>query len=849
MDVPPAKPVSETDPDPKEAKKAGLIPEPSVPTLQQLPTKRCRSKLFSTRRRSGRPSSRASSVTLGSVNGDDDGPVRSGCFNFRARFPALFRRTSRRPVPVAARQTPGPAPLITTPAQEAQMQQLATRIREGGENGDDVRVLQLKYDAIVANASTQQRSTAGLFKEACSTDLLFLIDTTGSMGAYIEAAKKQVRDIVADIKEAFFNEADVQIAVVGYKDHGDSNKYQFLDFTSSTEKVTDFLEELTAFGGGDAPEDVLGGLQQALNASWTQQTRCIIHIADAPAHGRALNTFGETVDRYPTPGSEPHHLTHTPLLQRMIGLNINYALLRINNTTDKMAQQFLEAYAPYAPDSKLLATNIYYRQSLVFLCSVRPAPRRRGKALHFEEQELGTTYSALRHLVVRNVTTSASRTASRLSGSTARDSFESGEMRFEPKVPSKTPAKRPARRQLLSMMGVPGAIAEAKEEEEEEEEETSNVKLDTAPPQWDKSSFFDKTLTFEAFSTDVDPSVSLDDLIASDDAITISATDLTVRQHSRPFAQGALRIASYARTANSTSPLVVKSFKPHHGRTKNLAHLADDMRMQVLCKALALEFNRLASPPTPLDFVVATCLKPSSPSPSSVAEIPCMSLEPFLPGTYTKYNSNFGWVNESDSPVDLVAKSAAAQAFSHYTYERSAGKLLVSDLQGVDGTLTDPAIHTMDAERFKLGDTNLGESGIKFFFATHKCNGYCKKLGLEASPAKMMGGAFIFRTDWGVSGTTAEGEEENAEEEVKVCANKFCKRIVAERDVMVEEGFEGEWCEACWVQLIDKREETKGVCSGGGGPMPHQFMVTGGVRFYYEALGRGKVVCEEHRGK
>ena len=201
----------------------------------------------------------------------------------------------------------------------------------------------------------------------------------------------------------------------------------------------------------------------------------------------------------------------------------------------------------------------------------------------------------------------------------------------------------------------------------------------------------------EAFSTDVDPSLTLDDLIASDDAITISATDLTLHIHSRPFAQGAMRIASYARTANSTSPLVVKSFKLHPSRhTKNLAHLADDMRIQVLCKAFAMEFNKLAFPPVPLDFVIATCLKPSSPSPTSVTDIPCMSLEPFLAGTYTKYNSNFGWVNETEEPAEIHSISETAQAFSHYTFERSGGKLLVSDLQGVEGTLTDPAIHTMD---------------------------------------------------------------------------------------------------------------------------------------------------------
>ena len=842
MDTTPPKPVPETDPDPKGAKKSGLIPEvdPAHATVRR---RRNPPGLLSARRWSRRPSSRASSITLASVDDNYDVPVRAGCLNLRARFATLFRRRTE----PAVRQTPArvPAPLATTPAQEAEMKQLASRIQNGGEEGDDVRVLQLKYDAIVANASTQPRSTAGLFKQACSTDLLFLIDTTGSMGAYIEAAKKQVRSIVEDIKEAFFNEADVQIAVVSYKDHGDSNKIQFLDFTSSAERVSHFLDELSAFGGGDAPEDVLGGIQQALNASWTQQTRCIIHIADAPAHGRALNNFGETIDKYPNPGTEPHRLTHGPLLQKMIGLNINYALLRINNTTDKMAQQFLHAYASAAPDCKLLKSNTYYRQACEYSENARPTPRRRGRALQFEEQELGTTYSALRHLVVRSVTTSVSRTASRLSGSTARDSFDSDDLRFEPKL-GKSPAKRPKRQPMFG--GFHGAIAEA-EEEEEEVEEYPETKLDTSPPQWDKASFLDKTLTVEAFSTDVDPSLSLSDLIVSDDAITISATDLTMRKHSRPFAQGAMRIASYARTAHSTSPLVVKSFKPHLGRShKNLAHLADDMRVQVLCKAFALEFNSLACPPVPLDFVIATCLKPSSPPPTAITDTPCMSLEPFLPGEYTKYNSNSGWVNDSPSPSSPATPSISdiAQAFSHYTFERSAGKLLVSDLQGVEGTLTDPAIHTADPERFKLADTNLGEAGMKFFFATHRCNEWCKKLGLEGSLGKMMSGGYVFRTEWVKNEDEDEGRKEGRGEVLKVCANKLCRKIlVAEEDVKVAEGFEGCWCERCWKQLMDKGAETKVACKIGGGLIPHQFGV---VKFYYEALGRALPrECVEHR--
>ena len=134
------------------------------------------------------------------------------------------------------------------------------------------------------------------------------------MCPYIAAAKHQVRSIVDDIKAAFLDESDVRVAVIGYADHADTPNIQFLDFTPSADQVHRFLDKLHAVGGDDAPEDVLGGVRQALNASWKQQTRCIIHIADAPPHGRVLHDLRDTQDNYPEPGSEPHGLTYEPLL-------------------------------------------------------------------------------------------------------------------------------------------------------------------------------------------------------------------------------------------------------------------------------------------------------------------------------------------------------------------------------------------------------------------------------------------------------------------------------------------------------------------------------------------------------
>ena len=49
----------------------------------------------------------------------------------------------------------------------------------------------------------------------------------------------------------------------------------------------------------DGPEDVAGALKKALSLNWKGDTRIIIHIADAPAHGSEYN--GGMGDHYPGP--------------------------------------------------------------------------------------------------------------------------------------------------------------------------------------------------------------------------------------------------------------------------------------------------------------------------------------------------------------------------------------------------------------------------------------------------------------------------------------------------------------------------------------------------------------------
>lgn len=656
------------------------------------------------------------------------------------------------------------------------------------------RLLELRREQRAAGAELHKRSTVGLFKQTCSTDVLFLIDTTGSMTSYISAAKKQVISIMKNIKTVFLNEADVRMAVVGYKDHYDSPNIEFLDFTPSADKVHSFLNQLRATGGGDAPEDVLGGIKHALNASWKQQTRCIIHIADAPPHGRNLQVGTDLTDSFPEPGSEPHGLTYEPLLKQMVELNINYALLRITATTDTMAFNFFKIYAAGGADGTLLRGNVHYNEARTISEDSLSHCKGGLGNLVFEEAALGTNYDALKKLVVRSVTSSASRTAVRTSSSLTRNPKKATEKKLD-----------------LNLASI-----------EEDEDDASEASLENVTPEWEIQGWLDETLLVEGFSPDigVHNHSTLNSMMASDDHIRIGITELAIQKRSQPFAQGAVRVASYARTASSSNRFVVKSFKKSG---KRLAHVAEDMQCQALCKAFALEFNALSREEQAIDFIVTTCLKGKS---EKALVDRYMSLEPFIEGTYVKYNNNSGYVNSDNN--DRFNK--VAQAFSHFTFERSRGRLLVCDLQGVGHVLTDPAIHTLDPERFKLADTNLGPEGFKFFFSSHVCNDICTKLGLQSNASMIASGKHKFRLNWPKLNRTT------------CCSNKLCGRIVRMASAKKSALFPGyHWCDACWPQL--KEFSANRTCSAPG--PEHEFEVS---EFFYESQGRkAPERCSAHR--
>ena len=117
-------------------------------------------------------------------------------------------------------------------------------------------------------------------------DVLFLIDTTGSMGDEIDRLKDSVRS-VADRISALPGDADLRLGMTLYRDRGDLFVTRTFDFTDSVDVFKAALAEVRAGGGGDTPEDLNAGLHEAVTRpSWRgdDTVKLVFLIADAPPH-------------------------------------------------------------------------------------------------------------------------------------------------------------------------------------------------------------------------------------------------------------------------------------------------------------------------------------------------------------------------------------------------------------------------------------------------------------------------------------------------------------------------------------------------------------------------------------
>lgn len=99
-----------------------------------------------------------------------------------------------------------------------------------------------------------------------------------------------------------------------------------------------------------------------------------------------------------------------------------------------------------------------------------------------------------------------------------------------------------------------------------------------------------------------------------------------------------------------------------------------------------------------------------------------VTLEEFISGEFVKYVNNTGDKCEEDNNT-----ADKAEAFCHYTYQKSERKLAVLDIPDPRYTLFDPEITSeelVDDDGIYQFCTGVA---IEPFFNNHKCHKYCAR--------------------------------------------------------------------------------------------------------------------------
>lgn len=120
-------------------------------------------------------------------------------------------------------------------------------------------------------------------------DVMFVIDTTGSMGGYIDEARRTARTAAAAVFGAARNG---RVGLVEFRDYGDDFIARtVVPLTDDADQFYNGLDGLYPSGGGDWEEAVVSGVFEAVRADWnTSAARSVIVIGDAPGHDPEVGT-------------------------------------------------------------------------------------------------------------------------------------------------------------------------------------------------------------------------------------------------------------------------------------------------------------------------------------------------------------------------------------------------------------------------------------------------------------------------------------------------------------------------------------------------------------------------------
>ena len=118
-------------------------------------------------------------------------------------------------------------------------------------------------------------------------DVVFVLDSTGSMSGLIEGAKEKIWSIANSIVGQKPSPA-VRLGLFSYRDRKDDYVTRKFDLTDDIDTVFKNLQTFKAGGGGDTPESVNQALHEAVTQmTWStakDATKIIFLVGDCPPH-------------------------------------------------------------------------------------------------------------------------------------------------------------------------------------------------------------------------------------------------------------------------------------------------------------------------------------------------------------------------------------------------------------------------------------------------------------------------------------------------------------------------------------------------------------------------------------
>jgi len=196
--------------------------------------------------------------------------------------------------------------------------------------------------------------------------------------------------------------------------------------------------------------------------------------------------------------------------------------------------------------------------------------------------------------------------------------------------------------------------------------------------------------------------------------------EIRVRVSPTPFAHGGMRYVVAVREVDTDGgevAMIGKFFLPEcHARTEDYFLEAS---MQCTAETFAQEYNKNRKVTNKIAFLSCYVVQLHQRQRGDTNTL--FIMEPMLRGEFKKHNNNYGEVYNTHQETP--------EAFSHYTYEKTGGQMLVCDIQGVGEFFTDPQIHTPLGTDYGMG--NMGAEGILRWQKAHRCNHLCQILGLQ----------------------------------------------------------------------------------------------------------------------